>query len=257
MGEASVDQVCESLKFLGAAFTDVADLLACWQSVWDAAKRGPIPPELIQDAKSALDEVDVARLRVEIPAAMKRALAGLEQIGVRLRRAGETVVGAAAAKEPVDLREIVENAASIARAQRLQSVAVEIHVAADLPRLAAFRGELDRALLLLIDRAARAIVVTKRSGARGRITVTADKSGDHLRLLVEDDGVEIAPERCETLLDAPADGSENPLAEVNAIVRDRHGGRVLFESGTGRGTRFLLMLPLTPPKARRPVAAKR
>jgi hypothetical protein len=257
VAEASVEQVCESLKFLSGAFTDVADLLGCWQSVWDAAKRGPIPPALIEDAKAALDEVDVARLRVEIPAAMKRALGGLEQIGGRLRRTDEVAVGSAGAKQPVNLREVVENAATIARTQHLQTVAVEIHVAEDLPHLAAFRGELDRALLLLIDRAARAIGVTRRSGARGRITVTADRSGDQLRLLVEDDGLEIAPERCDALFDAPADGSENPLAEVAQIVRDRHGGRILYESGTGRGTRFLLMLPLAPAKARKPVAAKR
>lgn len=261
MGDASIEQVCESLKFLNGAFTDVADLLACWQSVWDAAKRGPIPPELIEDAKTALDEVDVAKLRLEIPVAMKHALAGLEQIGRQLRHSCEPGAASACAKQPVDVRELVERVATLARAAHLRTADVETHLADGLPPFVASRSELDRALLLLIDRAALAIGAARRKGTRGRIAITADRSGEQLRIVVEDDGLEIASERCTTLLDSPADGATNPLADVAEIVRDL-GGRILFESGTGRGTRFHLLLPiespaaLGPAAARQPVAAK-
>jgi two-component system, NtrC family, sensor kinase len=256
VGDSNVEQVCASLKFLSGAFTDVVDLLECWQHVWDTAKRGPIPPSLIEAARTALDEVDVPRLRREIPEAMTRALSGIEQIGAQLRRAREPAGALAGKRGPVDVREVVEAAATVARAQRLQTVDVETHVADGLPPLVACRSDLERALLLLLDRAAQAVaaVAAKRDGGRGRVAITAEKSGDLLRLVVEDDGREIAPERCETLFDAAAhDGPANPLAEVAEIVRDRHGGRILFESGTGHGTRIHLLLPLAPVAA--PVAA--
>ena len=259
MSDSNVEQVCASLRYLNGAFTDVVDLLECWQHVWDTAKRGPIPPSLIEAAKTALDETDVAKLRREIPDAMGRALSGLEQIGAQLRSARESVAAPAGQRAPVDVREVVEAAATVARAQRLKTVDVETHVADGLAPIVACRGELERALLLLIDRAAQAVaaVAAKKDGGHGRVAITAEKAGDQLRLVVEDDGREIAPERCETLFDAASqDGPANPLAEVAEIVRTRHGGRILFESGTGHGTRIHLLLPLAPVAAPKPSATK-
>jgi signal transduction histidine kinase len=246
---APVQRVSENLRFLGDAFADVTRLLDTWQSVCDAAKRGPLPPALVDEAQAALAEIDVARLKREIPLAVEQAIEAMKGVADVIRRMRDLAAPPASVKVPTDLASVVEGAATIARAECVKTVDVETHVADGLPPIVACGGDLQRALLLLVERAEQAIagVVAKRDGVRGRIRITADRSGEQIRVVVEDDGEEIASECCTSLFEKSGyEGEVNPLAEVAEIVRDRHGGRILFESGTGRGTRFHLLLPLTP-----------
>jgi signal transduction histidine kinase len=65
-----------------------------------------------------------------------------------------------------------------------------------------------------------------------------------VRVAIEDDGPPIPPERCRSLFQRRMDGDD--LAAVDETVREVLGGRILFESGVGHGTRFHLLLPIPP-----------
>jgi signal transduction histidine kinase len=258
---APVRQVSDDLRFLSDAFADVTRVLDRCQGLCNAVQRGSPPsalsPTVIEEAQAAVEEVDLSHLRREIPLAVERALAALKRVAAVVRRVRGLVAPPATAMAPTDLRAVIENTVTIARAEWVKCADVESHVADGLPPLIACAGDLERALLILFERAARAIetVVAKREGARGRICITAGCRGEQVRIVVEDDGAEIPSERCPSLFEeARFDGEANLLAEVSELVRVRHGGRILFESGTGHGTRFHLLLPLTPVVAPAPAA---
>ncbi len=74
------------------------------------------------------------------------------------------------------------------------------------------------------------------------------KAGPHLLLEVRDTGSGIPPELWDKLFDPffttkpPGEGTGLGLATLQQIVH-KHGGRVHFESGLGRGTHFRVFLP--------------
>jgi len=244
-----VQYVSDNLRFLNDAFADVTDLIDRWRDVCNAAQRGPIPPALMAEAEEALRMVDVDQLREEIPKAVDRALEGLVRVAEVARRVRAQAHSVVPAKTKIDLGTLLETIVTHARVEHIQIADFELSVAPGLPPLASIDNDLQQAFQRLIERAAHAIadVVDKR-GARGHIRVAADLSRERVRIMVEDDGLGIPPERCQTMFQARGgDGSENALALVDQVVRGRLGGRILFESGVGHGTRFHLLIPAETP----------
>jgi len=92
------------------------------------------------------------------------------------------------------------------------------------------------------------------SQPHGRVGLKAERSGSEVVVTVEDEGVGIVPERLEEIFtpfvqgrqgnDRSAGGLGLGLAVVRALV-DLHGGNVHAESGgAGKGSRFVVRLPI-------------
>jgi len=103
--------------------------------------------------------------------------------------------------------------------------------------------------LNLINNAAQAI-----SPGPGLITITTRREGDrHVAVEVADNGNGIPPEVLPRIFDPffttkdVGKGTGLGLSIVYKIV-EQHGGRISVASNPGIGTRFTVVLPLTPPK---------
>ena len=99
----------------------------------------------------------------------------------------------------------------------------------------------------------------KYTPERGRIEIAAEREGKQALISVKDSGVGIPPEMLPRVFDMFAQidrtleraqgGLGIGLALVKSLV-EMHDGTVHAESeGTGRGSRFLLRLPLAVPEA--------
>lgn len=82
-----------------------------------------------------------------------------------------------------------------------------------------------------------AVSNAQRHGRAGRITVRAARADDRLALSVVDDGIGFDP---------TAAGEGRGLANIRARAADL-GGEAHVESAPGRGTRVVLVLPISPP----------
>jgi PAS domain S-box-containing protein len=109
---------------------------------------------------------------------------------------------------------------------------------------------------------------SKYSEPGTRITIGAERAGNQIRLRVADQGLGIAPEMLESIFDIffqqaqALDRSKGGLGLGLTIVRslvELHGGRVEARSdGPGRGSEFVVTLPLaTPTEDRAPAALGR
>jgi len=236
--------VSDNLRFLSDAFTDVTALLDRSREICDAAQRGPISPNLMADVEEALRAIDVEQLRDEIPRALSRAIEGLGSLAGVLRRVSD-LVRPEGETTLVDPGAAVEAAVTLARVEFIKVADFEMTLAPDLPPVETLGNDLQNAIYQLLERAAHAIAdVAERRGTRGHIRVAVDVANGRLRVMIEDDGLGIPPERCQTMFQhRSGDGTKNGLALVDDVVRGRLGGRILFESGIGHGTRFHLLLP--------------
>ncbi len=145
----------------------------------------------------------------------------------------------------LQVREAVEAFGPVARARH---VAVQTSLENDVICVVD-PAALRQILLNLLDNAVK-------YGPLGQtVTITLRRTGDHVRIIVDDQGPGIPMEyreriwepyqRLESAVDAAVAGSGIGLAVVAQLVA-LHGGRAWAEAAPGRGARFVIELPLRP-----------
>src|SRR5206468_2541151 len=91
-------------------------------------------------------------------------------------------------------------------------------------------------------------------GSRGKgvITITTKRCGDWAEIRIADTGTGI-PEKIRNRMFEPffttkpvGKGTGQGLAISRSVVVDRHGGTIVFETEVGKGTTFIIRLPITP-----------
>jgi len=112
-------------------------------------------------------------------------------------------------------------------------------------------GDVNQAVLNIIVNAAHAIGdVVNGSETRGRIVVRTRREGDWVRISIGDSGGGI-PERIRERIFDPffttkdvGKGTGQGLAIARAVVREKHGGDLTFDTELGVGTMFHIRLPI-------------
>ncbi len=166
----------------------------------------------------------------------------------RISRAVENVVAfarqqGANGREPVNLSELVERVIDVRR-YSLNAAGIEVRLDLDAS-LSPVMGEpaaLQQVILTLVSRAQKEL--TQREGDRVLIVRTRESS-EGVVLYVVDNGPGIPRKALPYLFDpylAATEGQGVELATGARIVRD-HGGYILAESDTGRGSAFFVRLP--------------
>jgi two-component system phosphate regulon sensor histidine kinase PhoR len=190
------------------------------------------------------------------PATRERFLAVVHDEARRMQRVVEDLISLSrieaekftAPTDAVDLAPMIDHALDGAR--RIadeRGSALEHHVAAGLPPVAADRGQ----ILQLLD---NLITNALRYGEPGTpVTVTARAEGSMVHLAVADEGEGIAPEhiarvterfyRIDTSRSRSLGGTGLGLAIVKHIV-ERHRGRLSIDSKIGEGTSVHVLLPV-------------
>ncbi|MBM3836151.1 MAG: GHKL domain-containing protein [Verrucomicrobia bacterium] len=156
-------------------------------------------------------------------------------------------------KSVVDLNKIIESTITVARNEWNYVAELAADFDPDLPMVPCLPGEMSQVFLNLIVNAAHAIGAAVKDGAssKGTITVATRRSGDNVEIRISDTGTGI-PERIRSRIFEPffttkeiGKGTGQGLAIVHAVVVEKHGGSVRFETEIGRGTTFIISLPLS------------
>lgn len=118
----------------------------------------------------------------------------------------------------------------------------------DIPAITCSPSQLNQVFLNLINNAAQAI----ESGS-GEITLSTRMEGtDHVAVEIADNGKGIPPEIMSKIFDpfftTKAVGKGTGLGlSISYKIIEQHGGSISVDSTVGKGTRFTILLPLTPP----------
>jgi signal transduction histidine kinase len=226
--------VGDTVGFLRAAFDDLMALQAVQRELREAAEAGPVAPELLARVRAAEAAADVEYLRERVPRAFERAEEGLGRVGAVVGAMRDLALPPAAEKAPADLNEALRTTL-VAATNAYKYVADVVTDLAELPPVVCHGADLQHVFLSLIVNAAQAI---ERSGERGTIRIRSRAHNDHVLITVSDTGHGIAADAADHVFDGPS------LAIARAVVVERHGGMLTFETVPGSGTTFHVRLPL-------------
>jgi signal transduction histidine kinase len=154
-------------------------------------------------------------------------------------------------RSSADINRAIENTILVSKNEWKDVAELTTDLDPDLPPVPCVVGEFNQVILNLIVNAAHAIAdVVKHSGRKGGIHISTRHSDTMLEVRVADTGAGI-PESIQSKIFDPffttkpvGKGTGQGLAIAHAVIVQKHNGSLTFESNPGRGTTFVIQLPL-------------
>jgi PAS domain S-box-containing protein len=229
-----VQYIGDNAQFLSSAFQDLFRVI-----------------EQTNAAAGPAADVDVAYLRSEIPNAITQMQEGVDRVARIVRAMKRFSHPGPTEKIPTDIHQAIESTILVSRNEWKYVADLTTEFDAEMPPVPCIAGEFNQVILNLIVNSTHAIAdVVKESGGKGAIRISTRKNGDFAEIRVSDTGGGI-PEAIRSKVFDPffttkevGKGTGQGLAIAHSVIVQKHRGTIRFESETGKGTTFVIQLPL-------------
>lgn len=242
----------DNTRFLQNSFQEVIRILNEHASLIEAFQTGHPTAQLLMEAEKHAKAIDLGYLIQEIPKSIEQSLEGVERVSRIVKSMKEFAHPGSVQKVAADLHKAIESTIAVSRNEWKYVAEMVTDFDPHLPRVPCLLGDFNQVILNLIVNAAHAIadVVRGREGEKGRITISTHCDGPWVEIRVKDTGNGV-PKAIQSRIFDPffttkevGKGTGQGLAISHTVVVERHGGAIRFETEAGRGTTFILRLPL-------------
>jgi len=247
-----IQYVGDNTEFLLGAFNDLDRLLEQYDRIIVELKKGAGTDTILSLIESANRDADLEYLRNEIPRAIMQSSEGVAKVIEVVRAMKEFSHPGILEKKLADLNRIIENTVIIARNEWKYVADMVMDLDQSLPPVPCLPGELNQVILNMIVNAARSTAEKAGSDSKqkGKITIKTCRSNGHAEILITDTGTGI-PENIRTKIFDPHFTTRKAgkvagqgLAIAQSVIVEKHQGLIDFESETGKGTTFVIKLPM-------------
>jgi PAS domain S-box-containing protein len=243
--------VGDNTRFLQDAFRDSLELFEKFEEVCREAQTGAVKADLLKEVRTVREKIDWDYLRREIPRALDQMVDGIGRVAAIVRAMKEfSHVDRSSEKTPADLNKALESTLVVARNELKYVADVEVDYG-ELPLVVCHLGDLNQVFLNLLINAAHAIGdVVKGTEKRGKIGVRTRQEAEWVEIAVADTGTGIPDSVAGNVFDPffttkqVGKGTGQGLTLARAIVVEKHGGTLTFETAMGKGTTFFVRLPV-------------
>jgi PAS domain S-box-containing protein len=244
--------VGDNTRFLLGAFNDLEPLLDRYAMMPEAIRAGMSVDDLAREMTAAAEKADLEYLKEEIPRAIQQSLEGVDRVSRIVGAMKDFSHPGTTEKTAIDINRAIESTITIARNEWKYVAEIITDFDTSMPLVHCLPGEFNQVILNMIINAAHAIaaVAGNESGKKGAITVGTLSLGDHEEIRITDTGAGI-PESIRSRIFDPffttkevGKGTGQGLAIAHSVIVDKHGGTISFESEIGKGTTFVVTLPI-------------
>ncbi|MBI5545661.1 MAG: PAS domain S-box protein [Deltaproteobacteria bacterium] len=242
--------VSDNVHFVKGAVGDLEGLLDHCRSL--ALRSGENAATQLAAAEEA---ADLSFLRENIPKALESSLEGLSRVATIVGSMKEFAHPDQKEMAPVDLNQAIRSTLTIAHNEYKYVADVDTDFG-ELPLVVCHGGEVNQAVLNIVVNAAHAVAdVVQGTDNKGRIGLATRREGESVVVRISDTGTGI-PEGIRDQVFDPffttkevGRGTGQGLSIARSIIADKHGGELTFETEVGKGTTFIIRLPLEGRKA--------
>ncbi|MBQ2984392.1 MAG: hypothetical protein IJD57_06325 [Candidatus Gastranaerophilales bacterium] len=202
-----------------------------------------LPDEIKSKIKSLREEIDVDFLKDDIKDLIKSCIEGTQRtknIVLDLKnfsRMEEMIL------TQFDIPKEIDTTLNILNNKYKNRITVVKNYAQNLPKIEAYGGQLNQVFMNILDNAQGAMKET------GTLTINAYKETSKVKIEFIDTGCGIAPENLKKVFDpffttkAPGEGTGLGMSISYRVIND-HNGTIEVESEVGKGTKFIITLPI-------------
>ena len=244
--------VGDNTRFFQDSFDDLIDIIKIYKELLEASKSGFLTDELIQTAEERIEEFDLDYLEDEIPVAIRHTLKGVGRIAKIVQAMKIFAHPGGEEKEPADINKEIEKTITISRNEWKYVAELVTDFDESLSFVPCFQAELNQVILNLIVNAAHAIAEANKANPTqmGTIRISTRREDNWAKIYISDTGSGIPEEIRHKIFDLffttkePGKGTGQGLAISHSVVVEKHKGTITLESQEGKGTTFIVSLPL-------------
>jgi signal transduction histidine kinase len=245
----------DNLRFVQEAATAFLQLFQTNDRALATAHQRTLTAQDDQALAEAKEAADFDFLVERLPGSVESALEGVRRVAHIVGAMKEFSHPGKSAKSACDLNRELETTITISANVWKYVADMERRFEPALPLVSCHPGEINQVVLNLIVNAAHAIgdVVGDGSAGKGTITVSTAAHDGHAEIRVSDTGTGI-PEHIRHRIFDPffttkdvGRGTGQGLAIARSAIIERHGGTLDFETELGKGSTFIIRLPLEQP----------
>lgn len=242
----------DNTRFLKDAFGDLNGLVQKHMVFIQEMKSQSLALDSVKAIEAAAADADVEYLLNEVPKAIDQSLDGVERVAKIVRAMKEFSHPGSEVKSAIDLNNAIESTLTVCRNEWKYVADVETDFTPDLPLVTCLPGEMNQTILNIVVNASHAIadVVGDGANGKGKIFVSTRPDGEWVEIRIRDTGSGI-PEAARSKVFDPffttkgvGKGTGQGLAIAHSVIVDKHAGTIAFETETGKGTTFVIRIPI-------------
>ncbi len=243
----------DNARFLEDGVTDLLQIIGLLENWLESHEQGPGSPDALRAIRKAIDDADLAYLAEEIPLAFRQSQEGIERVTTILLAMRQFSHPGQTEKIFTDLHQTIESAITLTRGKWHPVCQLKTHFTPGLPEVPCLPVEFGQVMINMIVNATDAIAEATegKAGHQGRITISTMQQDDCIEIRIADTGGGVPKEAADRLFEPffttkdVGRGTGQGLSIAHAVIVEKHGGTLTFESDEGVGTEFTIRLPLT------------
>lgn len=243
--------VGDNLRFLSDSFADLLAVLDRDRDLLASAKIGNPAPDIIEACEAERRRAELDYLMEEIPKALTQSAEGVQRVAKIVRAMKDFAHPGSDENTHADLNAAIESTVTVSRNEWKYVADLKTDLAPDLPPVPCLLSQFNQVILNMIVNAAHAIgEAVKGTGQKGLITITTRRVGEWAEIRITDTGTGI-PEAIRHKIFDPffttkevGKGTGQGLAISRSVIVGKHGGTIGVETEVGKGTTFIVRLPL-------------
>lgn len=247
-----IQYVSDNMRFLQDSFKDITKIMEVFESPRPETSNGRADSISMGRLESIVASTDLRYLIEEIPQALTQSLEGLNRVATIVRAMKEFSHPGGEEKQATDLNRAISNTITVCRNEWKYVAEMETDLDPELPLVPCLPGDFNQVILNLIVNAAHAIAdaMHGREKRKGIIRVSTRQDEDCVEICIADTGTGIPAEHRDKIFTPffttkpVGKGTGQGLAISHSVIVGKHRGTINFETETGKGTVFIIRLPL-------------
>ena len=242
----------DNIRFFQESFGDLRSLIDAYDKLAAVARADNMMETETAKIDAVIQKIDLEYLLEEVPIAIDQSLEGNQRVAEIIRAMREFAHPGTDENTGIDVNRAIKSTISVARNEWRYVADIECDLDPNLGLVPGHASSFNQVILNLIVNAAHAIadVIGANPTAKGAIRISTLDMGGTVEIRIQDSGTGIPDEIRARIFDPffttkqAGKGTGHGLAVAHSVIVEQHGGTIEVDSAPGKGTTFILRMPM-------------